>query len=518
MADGEFKVSRIKLVIVLLVLAASGYAVYTRYIQPRLKSKEGLSKLLKTSKFSEAETLRVAHNEWSGYNINYLIKALGYDQQNKFSLEVQVENDPEKAYAMLEGGDIDLNGTTIDMFVGQAGKRDPGVLLFKVDDSDGGDALVVNHDKIKTLNDLIGKKVSFEEGSPSQYFLLYLLHIGGISSREIEPRPMPVPEAFEKFKSRDVDAIVTWEPYATQAASLPFGYKLLTTKDAKNLIMDIMCASRKAVLEKSDLLSNYTDAWFRALRYMQANPKEAYAKMYEGHYVKDPPDVLAEIYSGIHFTNLEENKDWLGLSEGKVEQASTVVKMAERVWMSEDKLSNPVEPARLINTTYVEKAAPPKADDLFAGVTSTAEKEKIAPVAEAPKPVAPMSFQQAEQSEKIVQLRVDKIYFPSGSSRLDPNAEAILDGVGETLRNFPHLYLIIDGHTDDVGDLNGNRRLSQARADSVANFLATKFRFDRNRLVPRGFGEDRPIGDNATDEGRARNRRTEFRLARQGAA
>ncbi|MEW6364500.1 MAG: OmpA family protein [Acidobacteriota bacterium] len=516
MSDGEFKVSKVKLVIVLLVLAASGYAIYVRYVEPRLKTKEGLTKILKTSKFSEAETLRVAHNVWSGYNINFLIKALGYDQQAGFNLDVQIENDPDKAYAMLEDGEIDVNGTTIDMFVGQAGKRDPGVLLFKVDDSDGGDALVVNREKIKTLNDLIGKKVSYEEGSPSQYFLLYLLHIGGLSGRDIEPKTMPVPEAFEKFKSRDVDAIVTYEPYASQAAGLPFGYKLLTTKDAKNLIMDINCASRKAILDKPDMLKKYTDAWFRALRYMQANPREAYAKMGE-QGVQESPDVLAEIFSGIHFTTLEENKDWLGLTQGKVEQASPVIKIAEKIWMNEGRLTQPIEAAKLVNTTFVESIGAAKGEELYAGIKTTVEKEKLAPTAPVERPVAPMSFDQAERSEKIVQLRVDKIYFPSGSAKLDPNAQAILDGVGETLQNFPHLYLIIDGHTDDVGDLNGNRRLSQARADSVANYLAAKFGFDRNRLVPRGFGEDRPIGDNATDEGRARNRRTEFRLARQSA-
>jgi len=513
-ADGEFRVSRVKLLIVLIILAGVGYAVYKRYVEPRMKSKEGLTRLLKTSKFSEAETVRVAHNMWSGYNINFLIKALGYDQQGGFNLDVQIENDPDKAYEMLEKGDIDVNGTTIDMFVGQAGKRDPGVLLFKVDDSDGGDALVVNRDKIKTLNDLVGKKVSFEEGSPSQYFLLYLLHIGGLSGRDIDARPMPVKDAFEKFTSREMDAIVTYEPIASEAAALPFGHKLLTTKDAKNLIMDINCASRKAILEKSELLARYTDAWFRALRYMQANPNEAYAKMHE--HVEETPEVLADIFSGIHFTTLEENKEWLGLAEGKVEQASAVIKIAERIWMNEGKLARPLETAKLVNTTFVEKASPAKGDDLYAGVQSTVERDRIAPTAPVEKPVAPMSFEQAERSEKIVQLRVDKIYFPSGSAKLDPNAQSILDGVGETLRNFPHLYLIIDGHTDDVGDLNGNRRLSQARANSVADYLSRAYDFDRNRLVARGFGEDRPVGDNMTEEGRARNRRTEFRLARQG--
>ncbi len=518
MADGEFRVSRIKLFIILVILAACGYAVYQRYVGPRLKMKAGLTQLLRTSKFSEAETLRVAHNMWSGYNINFLIKALGYDQQAKFNLDVKIENDPDKAYSMLEKGDIDVNGTTIDMFIGQAGNKDPGVLLFKVDDSDGGDALVVNREKIKNLNDLIGKRVSYEEGSPSQYFLLYLLHIGGLSSRDIDAKPMPVPDAFDKFKTHEVDAIVTYEPFASQAAGLPFGYKLLTTKDAKNLIMDINCASRKAITDKADLLSRYTEAWFRALRYMQANPREAYAKMHEAapDQVTQSPDELADIYSGIQFTTLEQNKEWLGLAEGKVEQASGVIKIAEKVWMNEGRLANSLDASKFINTTFVERINPSQGQDLFAGVTSSIGKEKIAPVAPVEQPVAPMSFEQAEHSEKIVQLRVDKIYFPSGSAKLDPNAEAILDGVGETLRNFPHLYLIIDGHTDDVGDLNGNRRLSQMRANSVTDFLADKYGFDRNRLVARGLGEDRPIADNSTDEGRARNRRTEFRLARQG--
>jgi outer membrane protein OmpA-like peptidoglycan-associated protein len=69
----------------------------------------------------------------------------------------------------------------------------------------------------------------------------------------------------------------------------------------------------------------------------------------------------------------------------------------------------------------------------------------------------------------------------------------------------------IEGHTDDRGDNDMNMRLSQGRAASVMNWLV-QHGVAQDRLESHGYGEERPIADNATDNGRASNRRVEFKI------
>ena len=70
----------------------------------------------------------------------------------------------------------------------------------------------------------------------------------------------------------------------------------------------------------------------------------------------------------------------------------------------------------------------------------------------------------------------------------------------------------IEGNTDNTGSPDGNRYLSKQRAQSVAGYLSSKFNVNANRFVIVGNGQDRPVADNSTDQGRAKNRRTDFQL------
>ena len=88
-------------------------------------------------------------------------------------------------------------------------------------------------------------------------------------------------------------------------------------------------------------------------------------------------------------------------------------------------------------------------------------------------------------------------------------------GFADTARQFSQTRIRIEGNTDSVGSPQANRKLSYARADSVANYLVNKYGFDRRRFVIVGNGENAPVSGceaNDTEECRAKNRRTEFLL------
>ena len=109
----------------------------------------------------------------------------------------------------------------------------------------------------------------------------------------------------------------------------------------------------------------------------------------------------------------------------------------------------------------------------------------------------------------------EKIYFEFGKAVIQERSFSLIDEIAETVVANPQLKKIrIEGHTDSVGSDMANLKLSQARADSVAEALSARG-VERSRLDGVGFGEMRPIDSNDTDDGRAANRRVEFIIVDQ---
>lgn len=106
-------------------------------------------------------------------------------------------------------------------------------------------------------------------------------------------------------------------------------------------------------------------------------------------------------------------------------------------------------------------------------------------------------------------LELKGVNFEYDSAQLTPGAMAILDGVAENLIAYPQKNDIeVRGHTSSEGSNKYNMRLSQRRSQSVVDYLSMKG--VTNRLTAHGYGEDMPVADNSTEEGRQQNRRVEL--------
>ena len=101
------------------------------------------------------------------------------------------------------------------------------------------------------------------------------------------------------------------------------------------------------------------------------------------------------------------------------------------------------------------------------------------------------------------------INFDTDKATLRPDAQPILDEIAKLLAGDAALKLSIEGHTDSTGSAERNRELATARARSVLGALVG-LGVDAGRLTSAGFGPDKPVADNATEEGRAKNRRVEL--------
>jgi outer membrane protein OmpA-like peptidoglycan-associated protein len=111
----------------------------------------------------------------------------------------------------------------------------------------------------------------------------------------------------------------------------------------------------------------------------------------------------------------------------------------------------------------------------------------------------------------VIEARVNLqgVTFGSGNATLTPNAKKVLDGVAEQLLANPKVKIEIQGHTDNQGKPAANKELSERRAKAVVGYLALKG-VKSSRMSAVGFGQDVPIADNKTADGRELNRRIEM--------
>jgi outer membrane protein OmpA-like peptidoglycan-associated protein len=116
-----------------------------------------------------------------------------------------------------------------------------------------------------------------------------------------------------------------------------------------------------------------------------------------------------------------------------------------------------------------------------------------------------LRYQRQDGPPRVV---LDGVYFDTGKADLRPESIPRLDNVVEYMTHKKSVRIEISGHTDNVGNAKSNKELSQRRAQTCRDYLVSKG-IDAARLVAVGYGQERPIATNDTDEGRQQNRRIE---------
>ena len=107
-------------------------------------------------------------------------------------------------------------------------------------------------------------------------------------------------------------------------------------------------------------------------------------------------------------------------------------------------------------------------------------------------------------------LRLITLTFESGKSKLLAESFDLLVKVEKAIDVYPESELIIEGHTDSLGDDDFNQKLSQDRAESVLKYMVNAMRIPSYRLIATGYGETNPIANNETESGRSKNRRIDI--------
>jgi outer membrane protein OmpA-like peptidoglycan-associated protein len=105
----------------------------------------------------------------------------------------------------------------------------------------------------------------------------------------------------------------------------------------------------------------------------------------------------------------------------------------------------------------------------------------------------------------------DRLLFDTGKATLQPASQGQLGNIAAILKAYPKVKIRLGGYTDNTGNADSNVKLSDERANAVMAQLA-KLGTDPARMSAKGYGEEHPVADNATEEGRAKNRRISLRV------
>jgi NitT/TauT family transport system substrate-binding protein len=446
---------------------------------------------------------------WGGYaGGQYFNEGFAASKTSRFyqdygiQVEFKVIDDFVASRNAWKADEVDLLWTTIDAFttevVGLA-EYEPQV-IFQADWSRGGDAIVVIRG-INQVSDLKGKKVAFAEMTPSHTFLLWMLDAGGLTIDDIElVKVASAIDAADLFKKGQVDAAVVWSPDDADCVEKVSGSKVLqSTKDASHIIADVFVCKKAYFEANKDNLKKLYEGWMIGAAEINTS-EEAKTKaakiLMEG--LSMPEDFCLQAIDNVRLCTNGDNLNFYGLN------TSYDGVTGEDIY---NKMDVKYQAAGYIDGTITSWRLIANSSLVTSSTLSGTEHE-----AEGSKEFTAVTETETDNLE-VVSTKQVTIQFASGVSTLDDNMKYIIDiEFLDIAKSFANSRIKIEGNTDNTGNVQANIELSKKRAQAVADYLINEHGFDKNRFVVVGNGPNNPVADNTTDDGKAKNRRTDFQL------
>ncbi|WP_160725912.1 ABC transporter substrate-binding protein [Bacillus sp. USDA818B3_A] len=260
-----------------------------------------------------SEPLKVTLPTWTGYGPLFLAQEKGFFKKNGIDVDLSIVEGLAERKQALASGKIDGMATALDVQVTLAASNIPVQVVWVLDDSNGGDGILVKNN-IKSVKDLKGKKVAFEVGSTSHMLALTALKQGGLTEKDVEVVQMSAGDAGAAFAAGKVDAAVTWEPWLSKGSAAN-GKILLTTKDLPGIIVDTVSFKEDVIKNRPDDVKAFVKAMGEAMAYWKDHKDEADEIMAKGLKIDTKEFVGTE--SGLKFFTKEENKELFGTESSK---------------------------------------------------------------------------------------------------------------------------------------------------------------------------------------------------------
>ncbi|MGB1205802.1 MAG: phosphate ABC transporter substrate-binding/OmpA family protein [Chitinophagales bacterium] len=465
----------------------------------------------KNSSSSSDDVLKVQVFTWGGYaGGEYFNKGFKHNPQSRFTKDYGLDVD----FVLLDDFDasrqawiadeVHLIGTTVDALPTEMERlqaHNPQV-VFQVDWSRGGDAIVGKRG-INSINDLKGKSVAVTPSTPSQTFLLWMLEAANLELKDVKVIEVPSAiDAATAFKSGKVDAAVVWSPDDEICVREVPGAKVLqSTREASHIIADVFIAKKKFVDANADKIAKLYEGFMigaAEINSSEAKKREAAKYMAKGTGISEQ-DALGAI-STVRLCTHGDNLDFFGRNP-KYKGVT-----AEKLY---SKMGDEYVKLKFAKANY-----PNWRTIAYPGAISAAKLNGGIHLAEGQKDFKPAKA--AAKTAPALSSKPISISFATGKYVLGENAKTLIDvQFSDIAKAFGNARIRVEGNTDNVGSRISNIKLSEKRAQSVAQYLQQQYGMDKDRFIVLGNGPDKPIAGcekNQNDACKSKNRRTEFLL------
>jgi NitT/TauT family transport system substrate-binding protein len=464
--------------------------------------------------------LRVGIVTWPGYAGGIVANngfkpnkdSIYYKKYNLCVNFMLMEDVDARAKAFAKGGKdgVDIVWSTVDFWANEL----PGFLkgdvkaraIMQVDWSRGGDAIVADN-SIQKIEDLYQKKISLALFTPSHWLLEYSLQNSSLDEAKQDTIVKALvgknasPDARADFVAKRVDAAVVWEPDVAEALqSRPNSHILVSSKEARKLIADLMVAREDFIRDHPDVIQAFVEGWIVDGTVLAHRDPDTVVRLLmenEQVYKTLGPELTNRNLATVKWADLVDNVEMFNLDEqDKQPLFDRIFNQAAKSWVARGYIPAQVAPAVAKDDSFLRK------------IYQRNPVERIQD--ELPPPSAGIA------TKTPISVKPITVNFASGSSALDEAAQKVVDEQVALLpKTFSGAYIRVEGNTDNIGDDSRNRKLSEDRAQAVVDYLVSKFHLPKNQFTVVGNGPDNPVASNDTAEGRMRNRRTDVSVVQR---
>lgn len=504
--------------------AATTVSEYTFVAGERLPEVKGAS----AYKPMQDNTIVMALNVWAGWAP--LIEANeGFEAGKewtapggkKFKVRLVLIDDPVAMRDAYVAGDVHIGWATLDMLplMMEGLRRDSRTMPrvpMQIDFSNGGDGIVCR-DRIASMSDLAGKTLVLAQNSPSHFFALNALINAGLQPGDVQWRfTQDAFQAAAAFNAdRRLDCVVSWAPDIYNLSEARGNKMMVTTETANKLISDVFFVRADFMKDHGDLVEGLVRGILDGTQRLQTQEgKQRAAQLMATGYSMPVSDALGML-GDAYWTNYADNRDFF-LNANNPTNFERLWNTAYFLYRKIGVVGSPVPFDQVMDPTILQKLG---REQRYSGQTS-AYRVSFAPTT--------ASTIQAEAPEILTATKrinffpnswnlAHEVTRPDGTKEMyDPNADNIVDEIGQLAGQYGTSRIVIEGHTD--ASMQGQvplsmvQELSLNRANSVKEAVLRRYpSLDANQFATAGMAWTRPA-DAADSQNAAMNRRVEVKV------
>jgi ABC-type nitrate/sulfonate/bicarbonate transport system substrate-binding protein len=432
------------------------------------------------------------------YHTLLQIQQSGLDHKYDFNLGIvpfylseDYTNSEADRAKMLQEGKLDCLLTTLDAVAG----LDHGLITGIVDESAGADQIWARN--LTSINDLKGKRVTYEAGGPSEYFAFYILSKVGITRNDVTLLPQPtINDAVKAFNDEQADVVIGWDPVIYDAEKS--GGKLLISTREFRPIMDVIVTNREIAAKRGKVVERFHEAWFEALM-AQSKDFDAAAKQvaawgnnaWSGVTVESASDDWASQLGGFAQANMRHNKVLLSdtkLLIDRLTEAGDLLK-ANGVTLPARPVSEMLDPQFALRAFEEFEAQNVSLDiKLVNNTFAYGQPANAAPaVASSGDASVPTSSSDALLTE-VATLPCNRFEFIPNTTKLMPESQKLLEDCAlKTMRESAGVFMRVKASSAWPGPKGSYTQqqvedVAKARANAIADWLASQG-ISRDRFV-----------------------------------